>query len=151
MATFATVNDFAENITKNMNTLTGAWTLDYATTDPTSGTDVTADGNGIFGNMPSVATTNYSDDLAVDRILTTATLTKAQTAGTMTFDYGADVVITASGGAFASFQYIGLYDDVPTTPINPMLGYWDHGSAIVLASTETATIAFNASGIYTLV
>jgi len=150
MATFAKVNDFVENLCQVIDLDGDVWKMDLTSTAPTAGTDATADGNGILANITPITYTNYSDDLAVDRILTAGSLTHAQTAGTFTWDYGADIVITASGGALASFQYIALWDDTVVSPVDPLFGYWDHGSAIVLASAETATLAFNASGIFTL-
>jgi hypothetical protein len=150
MATFTTVNDFVLNLCEVIDIDGDAWHISLSTTDPTSGTDVTADGNGVFANIADISYTNYSDDLSADRILTAGTLTLVQAAGTFTWDYGADVVITASGGALATWQYLSLWDNTPTSPADPMCTYWDHGSAIVLATSETATVAFNASGIFTL-
>jgi hypothetical protein len=150
MATFVGINDFPENMNKYINTATGVFTYDLCSTVPTDTTDATADGNGIAGNTVPIAYTNHTDDLAVARIFTTATLTKATSSGVFTFDYGADVVITAAIGSLPSWQYLTLFDDAPTSPVDPLLGYWDHGSAIVLALAETATIAVNASGFYTV-
>lgn len=151
MATFSKVNDFVENLCQVIDVDTDVWKIDLCSTAPTAGTDVTADGNGILGNIAPITYTNYSDDLSVDRTLTAGTLTHVQASGTFTWDYGADIVITASGGALATWQYLAIWDDTVTSPVDPLFGYWDHGSAIVLASTETATVAFNASGIFTLV
>jgi hypothetical protein len=150
MATFTKVNDFVLNLCETIDLDDDVWKIDLTSTDPTAGTDVTSDGNGILTSIAPITYTNYSDDLAVDRILTSGTLAHTQTAGTLTFDYGADIVITASGGALASWQYLALWDDTPTSPADPLLGFWDHGSAIVVAQNETATIAFHGSGIFTL-
>lgn len=149
MATYTKTNDGLLNMLEVIDLDGDAWTFSLTSTAPTAGTDVTADGNGVLANVTPISYTNYSDDLAVDRVLTSGTLTHTQTGGTVTFDYGADVVITASGGALASWQYIPLWSDTPTSPADPVIGFWDHGSAIVLASNETATIALNASGIFT--
>ena len=150
MATFSKVNDFVENLCEVIDVDTDVWKIDLTSDDPTAGTDVTADGNGILGNIVPISYTNYTDDLAVDRVLTAGTLTHAQTAGTFKWDYGADIVITASGGAIASWQYFAIWDQTVASPVDPLFGYWDHGSAIVLATGETATIAFHSSGIFTL-
>ena len=61
--------------------------------------------------------------------------------GTLT---GVDVVITASG-AVGPFQYVVLYNDTPTSPADPLIGWWDYGSAISLANGETFTVNFGAS------
>lgn len=151
MATFVKPNDFTTNLAQDILIDTDVWKLDLTSTNPTAGTDASADGNGILANITPISYTNYSDDLSVDRILTAGTLTHVGSGGTFTWDYGADIVITASGGALASWQYFVMWDDTVASPVDPLFGWWDHGSAIVLASTETATVAFNASGIFTLV
>jgi hypothetical protein len=154
MATFSKVNDFVENLAGPIDSTSGAdtWKFELCSTAPTSGTNVVTDGNGVIANVAPITYTNYADDLSAARTFTNATLTRDQSGGTFTLDYNADIVITATGGAMNTWQYIPMFDDTVSSPIiDPVLGFWDHGSAIVLAQNETATIAFNASGIYTLV
>jgi hypothetical protein len=67
-----------------------------------------------------------------------------QTAGTATLT-GVDVVWTASGGTFGPLRYIALYNDTPTSPADPLIGWWDYGSAITPAAGETFTCNFGAS------
>ena len=68
--------------------------------------------------------------------------TGAEATGTYTLT-GTKIVITASGGAIAQFQYVVLYNDTPAAPLDPLIGWWDHGSAVDLADGETFTIKFN--------
>jgi len=145
------VNDFVPNLCEAVDLDDDAWEIALSNTAPGSETpDPTTDGNGILGNVTQIAYTNYSDDLTADRVLTAGNLTHAQTSGTLTFDYTADIVITASGGAIADWRYFYIFDETVASPTDPLLGVWDHGSTISLADTDTATIAFNASGIFTL-
>lgn len=58
---------------------------------------------------------------------------------------GTDVVWTASGGSIGPFQYVVLYNDTPAGPVDPLIGWWDHGSAVTLLDTETFTVDFGAS------
>jgi len=151
MATFSKVNDFVLNLCEAVDLDDDAWEIALSNTAPSGeASDPTADGNGILGNVTQIAYTNYSDDLTADRVLTAGNLTHAQLSGTLTFDYTADIVITASGGAIADWRYFYIFDETVASPTDPLLGVWDHGSTISLADTDTATIAFNASGIFTL-
>lgn len=58
---------------------------------------------------------------------------------------GVDVVWTASGGSFGPFRYVVLYNDTPTSPADPLIGWWDYGSSISINDTETFTTDFGAS------
>lgn len=58
---------------------------------------------------------------------------------------GVDVVWTASGGSFGPLQYIPLYNDTQTSPADPLVGWWDYGSAVTVNNTETFTVDFGAS------
>lgn len=53
-----------------------------------------------------------------------------------------DVVFTASGGSIGPFRYVILYNDTPASPVDPLIAYWDYGSSITLADTETFTVDF---------
>ena len=84
---------------------------------------------------------------------TATTITVAESSGTTTVS-GTQVVFTASGGSIGPFRYVVLYNDTTATPVNkPLVGWWDYGSAVTLADTETFTVKFsNASpgAIFTL-
>jgi len=58
---------------------------------------------------------------------------------------GVDVVFTASGGSFGPFQYAVLYNDTPTSPADPLIGWWDYGSAVTCNDGETFTVDFGAT------
>ncbi len=150
MATFVTINDFALNLCQDILIDTDVWKYDLTLTAPTAGTDATADGNGILANITPITYTNHADDLAVDFILTAANLTHVQAAGVFTWDFNIDIVITATGGAMNGWRYFALWDDTTAAPVDPLMGYWDHGSTITLAENDTATVAMNAAGIMTV-
>ena len=76
-----------------------------------------------------------------------ASVTSSESAGTYTFD-AADLVFTASGGAIGPFRYAVLYNK--TAASDNLIGWWDYGSSISLNDTETLTIVFGGSGIFTL-
>ena len=68
----------------------------------------------------------------------------AESGGTGTLT-ATDVTFTASGGTIGPFRYAILYNDTPTSPADPLIQYWDYGSAITLADGETFTVDFGAS------
>jgi len=151
MATFSKINDFVENLAQAIDVDGDVWKLALTNTAPASEVPIpTADGNGIEANITDIVYTNYSDDLTVDRVLTAGTLTHALSSGVFTWDYGADIVITAVTGALPTWRYLYIWDDTVTSPVDPLMGVWDHGSAIDLALSDTATISMHASGIFTL-
>jgi hypothetical protein len=62
--------------------------------------------------------------------------------GTLT---GTDQVVTASGGSVGPFRYVVLYNDTPTSPMKPLIGWWDYGSSVSIADGEAFTHDFGAS------
>lgn len=58
---------------------------------------------------------------------------------------GIDVTWTASGGAFGPLQYIALYNDTPTGPVDPLIAWWDHGSSVTINDGESFTVDFGAN------
>lgn len=68
----------------------------------------------------------------------------SRTGGT-TSVVGTDVTITAAGGPVGPFRYAVLYNDTPTSPVDPLIQYWDYGSAVTLADGESVLVDFGAS------
>lgn len=74
----------------------------------------------------------------------TVTLTSgAQTAGTFKLVLD-DVTITAASGSIGPFRYAVLYNDTPTSPADPLLGWWDYGTALTLADGQQFVVDFSA-------
>jgi len=84
--------------------------------------------------------------------ISVGTLTGAQASGTFKVSGGTDPVWTASGGSMATFRYAILYNDTPTSPADPLIGYWDYGAGgVTLAVGETFTVDLDqTNGILTI-
>jgi len=134
MATFTKINSFVENLAEKAIDLSGnGLTIALTNTAHTATWDELADLTQI----------NY-DNLS-SRVITVSS--SSQTAGTYKL-VCADLVLTASG-AVGPFQYIYIYDDNSTG--DKLIGYYDYGSAVTLANTDTFTINFDGSaGVLTI-
>lgn len=67
-----------------------------------------------------------------------------QTAGVLKI-VAADVVVTAAGGTVGPFRYAVLYNDTPTSPADPLVGWWDRGASITLADGDAFTVDADAT------
>ena len=142
MASFTKVNDFVVNLANAMDLDSDTLKVALTNTNPTSGTDVTADGNGVLANITEISYTNLSGrDLA--------NVTSTQTSGTYKLSAD-DKVLTASGGSVAPFRYVVIYNDTVTSPADPVIGYYDYGSSLTLNDGDTFTIDIGTNGILTL-
>lgn len=140
MASFNKFNQFVEDVAEKVHNL-GADTLKVLLTNTAPVAT-----NAIKGNLTEISAGNgYSAGG------TAATISSsAQTSGTYKLVL-ADVVYTASGGSVGPFRYAVLYNDTPTSPADPLIGWWDYGSSITLADTETFTVDFDGTtGVLTL-
>lgn len=81
---------------------------------------------------------------------TATTITSSTSSGTAKVT-GTDVVFTAAGGSIGPLRYAVLYNDTQTTPLKPLVAWWDYGSSITLNDTETLTVDFDSTnGIFTV-
>lgn len=140
MAAFNKFHDFVEQLGKGVHQLHAAGhTLKVylSNTAPNASTHtVKADLTEISaGNGYAAGGTDTQNDLS-------------EASGTASCT-GVDVVFTASGGSIGPFRYVVLYNDTPTSPADPLVGWWDYGSSITLLDGETLTVDF-ASSMFTV-
>jgi hypothetical protein len=142
MSAFNKFNQFVEDLGQKVHNLaTGGDTIKILLTNsaPVATNSVKADlteisaGNGYSAGGTTVGSTDFQ-----------------QTSGTAKMT-GNDVVFTASGGTIGPFRYAVIYNDTPTSPADPLIGWWDYGSAVTLQIAETFTVDLDATnGILTV-
>lgn len=142
MASFTKVNDFVVNLANTMDLDANTLIVALSNTDPTSGTNVVSDGNGILANISQISYTNLSSR-------TLQNVTSTQSSGTYKLSAD-DLTLTASGGSVAAFRYIVIYNDSVTSPADPVIGYYDYGTSLTLNDGDTFTIDIGTNGILTL-
>lgn len=128
MASFNKFNIFVADISNKVHNL-GSDVIKIALTNsaPTAS-------NAVLADITEIAYTNAS--------ARTVTITaSSQTAGTYKL-VGTDLVISATG-AVGPFRYAVLYNDTPTSPADPLIGYWDYGSSVTMANGDTFTVDFD--------
>lgn len=62
----------------------------------------------------------------------------------------ADFTWTASGGSFGALRYFVVYDDTPSSPLKPLVGYTDYGSSITITDGNSLLWDVGTSGIFDL-
>ena len=91
--------------------------------------------NEVLADLTEISYTNLSS-----RNITTASST--QTAGTYKLTL-TDLVLSASGGSVATFRYVVVYNDTPTSPADPLIAWYDVGSDVTLSDGQSFTIDFD--------
>ena len=134
MAAFNKFNSFVEAVAEKVHNLgSDALMVALSNTTPTSA-------NAVLTDITEISYTNLSS-----RTITTTS--SAQTSGTYKLVL-ADLVLTASG-AVATFRYIVLYNNTATN--KELIGWYDYGAGVTLATGETFTIDFDGSaGVLTI-
>ena len=75
----------------------------------------------------------------------------AQTSGVFKLVLADPATWTAAGGSIGPFRYAVLYNDTPTSPADPLMAFWDYGSAVTLAAGETFSVDLDqTNGVLTL-
>jgi len=141
MAAFNKFQQFVEDLCKGVHNFTSDATCSL-TLALCNAANAPVNTNSVLANLTTIAYTNLSS-----RVITGATA--EHTAGTVTLT-GDTLVLTASGGAVAPFRYLVLYNDDPTSPADPLIGWWDYLSDLTLNNGETLTVTLPTE-IFTLV
>jgi hypothetical protein len=140
MAAYNKFQQFVENLCKGVHNFTSDANCTLTVALTTNGTPPAAT-NSVLADITQIAYTNLSA-----RVI--SGVTAEHTAGTVTLTVN-DLDLTASG-AVATFRWVVIYDDDPTSPLDPLIAYFDYGSDVTLANGEKFTLDFT-GGLFTLV
>lgn len=133
MATFNKFNAFVEALAEKKHDL-GSDTLKFMLTNTAP-----AASDSVKSNLTEITAGNGYP--AGGSAISIASST--QTAGTYSLVPSGDVVITAAGGTIGPFRYVVLYNETSTS--DDLIGFYDYGSSITLADTETFTVTAGAT------
>ncbi len=138
MATYNKFNNFVQHLgEKKINLAT-----DQLTVALTTAANPPAAANSVLADLTQISYTNLST-----RNITTTSYTNS--AGTSKLIL-ADLTLTASGGAVATFRYVAIFSDSATN--KELIGYYDIGSNVTLADTDQLIIDFDqVNGFLTIV
>ena len=134
MATYNKFNSFVEFLmNKEMDLFGTAETINAYLSNATP----SASGDSVKTDLAEISTgSGYSGPVDTQNDST-------RTTGTVTLT-GVSFTVTASGGPVGPFQYVAIYDDTPTSPnADPLIAWWDYGSALTLLDGESFSVKFN--------
>lgn len=140
MASFTKYNTFADELSKGGHNLqTAVFKVALTNTAPTAASDT------VWNTTVAPAPAAANGYTAGGNTITTSSA--STTSGTFKLVL-ADSVFTAAGGSIGPVRYAIIYN---SSASNKVVGYYDYGSSITLADTETLTVDFDGTnGVLTL-
>ena len=137
MASFVKYQKGVEALVEGINAGSDAWKVALTNRAPVVASDATltdateiSAGNGYTAGGNAATTTS-----------------SAQTGGVYKLILASPATWTATGGSLGPFRYAVLYDS--TT--NNLIGYWDYGSSVTLATGESFTVSLDGTnGVFTV-
>lgn len=132
MATYNKFLDYVEQLSKGVHN----WSSHTFKMGLTNSAPVNT--NTIYANITEISAGNgYS---AGGMTLDSVTLSEASGTAKVVIT---DEVLTASGGSIGPFNYAVPYNDTPTSPVDPLVCWYQTTAAITLASGESLTTDFD--------
>ena len=135
MATFNKFHAFVEHVFEAVHNFASDATCSITVALLATANAPSASLDAVLADVTQISYTNLSS-----RVVSVSS--SAQVTGTYRLIVN-DLVLTASGGPVAAFQYVVLYNDDPTSPADPLICWYDYGSALTLADGETLTLDFD--------
>lgn len=113
--------------------------------------------NGMLTNTAPVATNHLYGDISANEVANgggyttggaASAMSDSSTGGVETVS-AASITWTGSGSGFGPFRYLPVYNTTPTSPLKPLVSWFDYGSSISLAAGDTFQASW-ASGFFTV-
>lgn len=110
-------------------------------------------------NTAPVATNAVYADVSAGELTTTGGYTVGGIASAMSDSTASgvekvlatNVTWTGSSGGMGPFRYVIVYNTTPTTPLKPLVCWFDYGSSISLTAGDTFTVSFDGTnGLFTV-
>lgn len=137
MASYNKHQDYAEQLNKGVHIWSShTFKAVLCNTAPTAA-------NTILSDLTQISNGGgYTGGAGGGLALDTVTLTEASGTAKVTI---ADEVFTATGASVGPLRYVDIYNDSATSPADALVCWFDYGSSITLADTETFTLDFDAT------
>lgn len=114
--------------------------------------------NAELSNTATIATNHLYGDISANELASgggyttggsAVGMSDASSGGVETVS-AASVTFTGSGAGTGAFRYVTVYNTTPTTPLKPLVSWFDYGSSIPgLAAGDTFQVTW-ASGFFTV-
>lgn len=138
MATLTKFQIFVEDLAEAVHNLaTNNLRLALFNTVPSASADAVLADVGTEIAYTFLATNPTSRDITV--------VSSSQTGGVYSL-VASDQTLSASGGSVGPFQYIVVYNEATVAKVDPLIGWYDYGSALTLNDGESLTIDYGANG-----
>lgn len=112
--------------------------------------------NVMLSNTAPVATNHLYGDISANEVANgngyttggiSSAMSDSSTSGTETVS--ATSVTWTATGAVGPFRYVVVYNESQTSPLKPLVCWFDYGSSITMASGDTFTVPF-ANGLFSM-
>lgn len=132
MATFNKFNQFVQDLTHKVHDLSAdSLKVMFTNVAPVAT-------NSLFGDLTEITAGNGYTAGGTAPTITSCT----QSSGTLKLIL-ADTTFTASGGSIGPFQYAVLYNSTPTSPLKPLIGWYDYGAALTITDGNAFVVDFD--------
>lgn len=137
MAAYNKFQDYVEQLSKGVH-VWGTHTFKVALSNTAP-----AATNTVLADITQISTGGgYTGGAGGGLTLDTVTLTETSGTAKVTI---ADEVFTATGASVGPFRYTPIHNDSATSPADALVCWYDYGSSVTLADTETFTWDFDAT------